>query len=117
MSPVGTVSMSEVIAVGAAAGKGMLNFQGQSYPFKLVGGVTGGGGASNTQANGNVYNLKNVSDFGGLYTQSSGGAGLDRSSTSDLWLRNRAGVVLHLSGTQTGLTLSLGREEILIEML
>jgi hypothetical protein len=70
--------MSEVIAVGAA-GKGMLNFQGQSYPFELVGGVTGGGG-SNAQANGNVYNLKNISDFGGLYTQSSGGAGLDGSS-------------------------------------
>jgi hypothetical protein len=28
-----------------------------------------------------------------------------------------AGVVLHLKGTQEGMTLSLGREEILIEML
>jgi hypothetical protein len=42
---------------------------------------------------------------------------LDRSTTSDLWLRSRAGVVLHLRGTQTDMTLSLGREEILIEML
>jgi hypothetical protein len=117
MSPVGTVSMSEVIAVGAAGGKGTLNFQGRSYPFRLAGGVTGGAGASKTQASGDVYNLKTISDFAGLYTQSSGGAGLDRASTSDLWLRNRAGVVLHLSGTQTGATLSLGREEILIEML
>ena len=39
------------------------------------------------------------------------------SGASDLWLRNAAGVVLHLKGTQEGVTLSLGREEILIEML
>jgi hypothetical protein len=117
MTPVGTVSLTETIAIGAAGGKGILNFQERSYPFKLVGGVTGGGGASKDQASGEVYNLRSISDFTGLFTQSSGGIGLNRSSTSDLWLRNRAGVVLHLTGTQTGMTLSLGREEILIEML
>ena len=117
MTPVGTVSMTEIIAVGGAAGKGNLNFQGQSYAFKLAGGVTGGAGASNAHVSGEVYGLNNISDFAGLYTQSTGAAGLDRSSTSDLWLRNRAGVVLHLTGTQTGMVLSLGREEILIEMI
>ena len=111
------VSLTEIVAVGAVAGKGTLDFQGQSRSFKLAGGVTGGGGASSTEASGEVYNLRNISDFAGLYTQNSGEAGLDRSSTSDLWLRNRAGVVLHLRGTQKGMTLSLGREEILIEML
>lgn len=117
MTPVGTVSVTEIIAAGAAGGKGTLNFQGQSHPFKLVGGVTGGGGAADTQASGEVYNLQNLSDFAGLYTQSSGGIGLETSGASDLWLRNRAGVVLHLRGTQSGVTLSLGREEIVIEML
>ena len=117
MSPVGTVSMTEIIAAGAAAGSGTLYFQGRSYSFKLGGGVTGGGGASDANVRGDVYGLNNVKDFAGLYTQSTGAAGLDKSSTSDLWLRNRAGVVLHLTGTQTGMVLSLGREEILIEML
>jgi hypothetical protein len=116
MSADGTVSMTEIIAAGAAGGKGTLTFQGRSYPFKLVGGVTGGG-AANTQAYGDVFNLHNISDFKGLYTQSSGGPGLATSGASDLWLRNSAGVVLHLRGTQEGVTLSLGREEILIEML
>ena len=96
MSPVGTVSLSEIIVAGADGGKGTLNFQGKSYPFKLVGGVTGGGGASDTQASGDVYNLMNLSDFAGLYTQSSGIPGLDTSSTSDLWLRNKVGVVVHV---------------------
>jgi len=117
MSPDGTVRLTEIIAVGAAGGKGSLTFQGNSYPFQLVGGVTGGGGAANTQAYGEVYNLHSISDFKGLYTQNSGGPGLVTSGASDLWLRNAAGVVLHLKGTQEGVTLSLGREEILIEML
>ena len=117
MSPDGTVTMREIMAVGAEGGKGTLTFQGRSYPFKLVGGVTGGGGAANTQASGEVYGLHNISDFKGLYTQSSGGPGLAMSGASDLWLRNAAGVLLHLRGTQEGVTLSLGREEILIEML
>jgi hypothetical protein len=117
MSPDGTIRMTEIMAAGAEGGKGTLTFQGRSYPFKLVGGVTGGGGAANTQASGEVYSLRNISDFKGLYTQSSGGPGLAMSGASDLWLRNAAGVVLHLSGTQEGVTLSLGREEILIEML
>jgi hypothetical protein len=79
--------------------------------------VTGGVGAANTQATGEVYDLHSISDFKGLYTQSSVGPGFVKSGGSDLWLRNAAGVVLHLKGTQEGVTLSLGREEILIEML
>ena len=116
MSPAGTVTLTEIIAAGATGGKGTLSFQGRSYPFKLAGGVTGGGGASSTQAAGEVYNLTRVADFAGLYAQNSGGIGLNTSTTSDLWLRNKAGVVMHLRGTQTGVTLSLGREEVLVEM-
>ena len=117
MSPVGTVSLTEIIAAGADAGTGTLNFQGRVYSFKLAGGVTGGGGASDIQVSGEVYNLQNLSDFSGLYTQNAGGIGFATSGASDLWLRNKAGVVLHLTGTQTGVTLSFGREEILIELI
>lgn len=117
MSPVGTVTMSEVVMVGVAGGTGTLSFRGKSYPFKLAGGVTGGFGASDTKVRGEVYNLKNVSDFAGLYTLSTGGAGLELSGKSDLWLRNSTGVVVHMTGTQQGDVLSLGREEVLFEML
>ena len=48
MSPDATVSMTEIMAAGAEGGKGTLNFQGHSYRFNLVGGVTGGGGAAST---------------------------------------------------------------------
>src|SRR3978361_728757 len=75
MSPVGTVRLTEIIATGYTVGKGTLNFQGNAYQFRLAGGVTGGGGASDTVASGEVYNLQNLADFAGLYTQSSGGIG------------------------------------------
>jgi hypothetical protein len=37
MSPDGTISMTEIVAAGAAGGKGTLAFQGHSYPFRLGG--------------------------------------------------------------------------------
>ena len=89
MSPVGTVRMTEIIAAGAAGGKGNSTFQGRSYPFRLVGGVTGGGGAANTQGSGDIYNLRDISDFQGLCTQNSGGPGLapaiSGSATPPAW--------------------------------
>jgi hypothetical protein len=84
MSPDATVSMREITAFGAEGGKGSVNFQGHSYPSRLVGGVTGGVSAAKTQADGEVYNLHNISDFKGLYTQSSG-----RSGASELWTAQR----------------------------
>jgi hypothetical protein len=74
----------------------------------------GGAGAANTQVFGEVYKLRTISDFKGLSMQRSGGPGLDSLAPA---LPNRAGVVLHLKGTQKRVTLSLGREEILIEMI
>ena len=65
MAPDGTISLTEIVAAGADGGKGTLTFQGHAYPFRLVGGVTGGGGAADTQAAGEVYGLHNISDSKG----------------------------------------------------
>jgi len=67
--------------------------------FKLVGRVNGGG-ASNTEPSGDVYNLNNVSNFAGLYTQR--WRGLVTANTSDLWLQNRAGVGCMSRGLKPG---------------
>ena len=93
-----------------------LTFQGKTHPFKLVGTVLGPGGVSKLDVAGNVYNLSDLAQFSGPYAQGAGQIGLEASSEGDLWLQNKAGVIMHLTGTQEGATLSLGRDEILIEL-
>ena len=65
---------------------------------------------------GDVYKLDDISQFSGPYAQGTGQIGLETSGAGDLWLQNKAGVIMHLTGTQTGVTLSLGRDEIIREM-
>lgn len=116
LPPSGSVTITEDFVAGLGGGNGTLYFNGQTYPFKVLGSVVGPGGASKITASGPVYKLASIADFPGRYTQSSGSAGLSTSGGSDLWLRNSAGVIMHLQGASTGVLLSLGKEEIIIRM-
>jgi hypothetical protein len=124
LSPAGTVSITEDFVVGWGGGNGMLNYQGQTYPFKFVCALLGppgsqiaeidrvlgpGGGLSKVTASGVVYKLPGVADFSGKYTQISG--------TNDFWLHNSAGVIMHLQGVRTGATqLIPGRDLVAIQV-
>jgi len=117
LSSSGSVTITEDFVTGVGGGSGTLEYQGQTYPFKVLGTVVGpGGGVSKISASGPVYKLANVADFPGRYTQSTGKAGLSSSGSSDLWLENSAGVIMHLQGTSSGAMLTLGRDEIFIRM-
>jgi hypothetical protein len=116
LAPSGTVTLTETFVAGAGAGSGTLIFNGQSYPFNLIGSVIGPGGADRITASGEVYKLSNVSDFPGRYTQGSGAAGLSHGGEGQLWLQNNAGVIMHLYSTSTGVLLSIGKEEIVIRL-
>jgi len=117
LSPAGNVTITEDFVTGVGGGSGTLEYQGRTYPFKVVGTVAGpGGGLEKISASGPVYKLASVSDFPGRYTQSTGKAGLSSSGSSDLWLENSAGVIMHLQGTSTGEMLTLGKDEIFIRM-
>jgi len=117
LSPSGNVTITEDFVTGVGGGSGTLEYQGRTYPFKVVGTVAGpGGGLEKISASGPVYKLASVSDFGGRYTQSTGKAGLSSSGSNDLWLENSAGVIMHLQGTSTGAMLTLGKDEIFIRM-
>lgn len=115
-SPGGTVTLEEVVAGGNTFGQGTLRFQGRTYSFKLAGGVTGGGAASKTTASGEVYNLNSISDFPGVYAQSDK-AGFVQSGPEDLWMGNANGVVMHLHGQQSGFSLSIGHQQVVVEMM
>jgi len=117
LSPSGNVTITEDFVTGLGGGSGTLEYQGRTYPFKVVGTVAGpGGGLEKISASGPVYKLADVSDFPGRYTQSTGKAGLSSSGSSDLWLENSAGVIMHLEGSSTGAMLTLGKDEIFVRM-
>jgi hypothetical protein len=117
LPPSGNVTITEDFVAGLGGGTGTLYYQGQTYPFRFAGTVAGpGGGVEKITASGPVYKLASVADFGGRYTQSTGKAGFSSSGSSDLWLENNAGVVMHLQGTSTGAMLTLGKDEIFIRM-
>jgi hypothetical protein len=98
------------------AGKGTLYYEGQAYAFQVVGSVFGPGGVEKITASGPVYKLASLSDFAGRYAQGTGAGGFSSSGSSDLWLQNEHGVIMHLQGTSSGAMLSLGREAIYIRM-
>jgi len=117
LSPSGNVTITEDFVTGVGGGSGSLEYQGRTYPFKVVGTVAGpGGGVEKITASGPVYKLASIADFPGRYTQSTGKAGLSTSGGSDLWLENSAGVIMHLQGRETGAMLTLGKDEILVRM-
>jgi hypothetical protein len=117
LPPSGNVTITEDFVTGVGAGNGSLEYQGRAYPFKVFGSVVGpGGGVDKITASGPVYKLASVTDFPGRYTQSTGKAGLSSSGSSDLWLENSAGVIMHLQGTSSGAMLTLGKDEIIIRM-
>ena len=115
LTPPGTVKLTEAFVGGAGVGRGVLTFQGKTYLFRLIGSVIGLGSVSKIDVSSGVFKLDNIAQFPGPYAQGNGQIGLETSGTGDLWLQNKAGVIMHLTGTQTGVTLSLGRDEI-IEM-
>jgi hypothetical protein len=117
LSPSGNVTITEDFVAGLGGGTGTLEYQGRTYPFKVLGTVAGpGGGVEKISASGPVYKLASVTDFPGRYTQSTGRPGLTAAGGSDLWLENSVGVIMHLQGTSSGAMLTLGKDEIFIRM-
>jgi hypothetical protein len=64
LPPSGGVTITEDFVAGLGGGNGTLEYQGQTYPFKVLGTVAGaGGGVSKISASGPVYKLASVAGF------------------------------------------------------
>ena len=98
LTPSGKVTMTQVFAGGMGVGTGALTFNGKTYPFKMLGTVVGPGSIAKIAVRGDVYKLDDPSQFSGLWVEGTGAVGLETAQTSDLWLQNKAGVVMHLTG-------------------
>jgi len=111
-TPDATLTMSEgqvAVGIGYSWGKGVLDYKGQKYNFKVKGLSVVDIGISKATSSGKVYNLKKLEDFNGNYTAASaegtlaGGAGA-------LTMKNQNGVVIDLVSTTAGVNLKLSVE-------
>ncbi len=116
LRPSGHVALTEFFVSGSGAGGGTLTFRGKAYPFTLTGELIGLGAVTTIQASGEVYNLRDPSQFSGAYIQGTRSLANAVSTTGDLWLKNNNGVIMHLAARNAGLILSTGRFEVFIEL-
>ena len=108
-APVGKVnieSRSVALGVGVSWGDGKLVYEGKEYPFSVNGLSVADLGISKVSATGQVYHLKSVSDFSGNYVAAEAGAVIGGGGGA-IALRNQKGVVMQLTGTGTGVQLTL----------
>ena len=107
----GSVSIDSTnfaLVIGGSTGGGQLKFQDKTYDFKITGLSAGVNvGVTKIEANGFVYNLKDVAKFPGTYTaySTSGTAG---AGAGMVYLKNENGVIMKLGSTSKGLQLNVG---------
>jgi hypothetical protein len=118
-TPSGTVVIDQTqfaMIVSGAFGGGTLHYQGRSYGFTIGGIGVGGFGIATLHATGEVYDLHDVADFGGVYGQAGASYALGQESAGTLWLENPKGVHLHLKAEREGIILSAGADGVIIKM-
>jgi hypothetical protein len=117
--PSGSVTIDETqlaFIFSGQIGGGELDFRGRSYDFKIGGLGIGGYGISNLRAVGEVYDLKRVADFPGVYGEVRKGYAIGWQGDGHLWMQNPNNVVLHLRTAREGLMLTLGASGVVISM-
>jgi hypothetical protein len=116
--PTGKVSIestSIAAGIGVSWGDGKLSFKGKDYPFSVDGLSLVDWGISKASAVGDVYNLTDVSKFGGTYVAAEAGFAL-AGGMGGMVLRNQNGVVMHLRSVSQGAQLQLGTSGLMIKM-
>ena len=117
--PSGKVSLfvtSVAAGVGAQWGRGTLTLNnGKHYEFTVQGLEVGGIGFADARAEGQVYNLRNLQDFNGVYVAAEGNASIGDGPGART-MRNEHGVVINLSSAQKGVKLTLAGEGVRIAL-
>jgi hypothetical protein len=114
----GTVEINSTqmaFIISGKAGGGVLEFEGQEYPFDVAGLGVGGIGIQTLNAVGAVYNMEDVSKFPGTYVEARMGASLGKGK-GRMRLSNQHGVILDLKASAKGAALSLGTDGVVISM-
>ena len=103
------------LAVGATfgSGSGKINFNDKTEAFKISGLGLGGVGITEVNTTGSVYNLKNLDDFYGRYSETNVSVAVIKGSTS-VSMENDKGVIMAIDADSEGLAFSLSADGVTI---
>jgi hypothetical protein len=107
-----TVKLSEgsvAAGIGWSWGRGVLTYKGKTYPFKIEGLTVGEVGVTKAEATGNVFGLKKLEDFSGIYRAAGAGATAVKGGEATA-LQNEKSVVIELKSTTKGASLKFALE-------
>ena len=104
------ISSTQIAFIGSAqSGSGTLEFEGMEHDFKIGGLGVGGIGIQSVNAVGVVYNLENLSDFEGTYSQVRLGLTVGKGK-STIGMNNSKGVYIELKSSNKGVALAGGAD-------
>jgi hypothetical protein len=106
---------SVAAGVGYTWGSGTLIYQGKRYPLKVSGVSLASVGAAEYTAAGSVYGLKSPRDIDGVFTAVAAGGTLGGGGDVSA-MQNQNGVVIQMSATTEGLSLTLAAEGLKIAL-
>ena len=96
--------MGFIVTIGG--GSGTLNCKGQMHKFRIGGLKVGAAGLAGSDAVGEVYGLKNISDFNGTYSETKAQITVAKGQNV-MDLANEKGVKMRLRGKSAGLDAQL----------
>ena len=117
-SPDGVIELSGgavAVGIGYTWGSGTLIFQGKRYPLNVSGLSVASVGVTDYTAAGSVEGLHSPQDINGVFTAVSAGGTLGGGANISA-MKNQNGVVIHLTSTTQGLSLSLAAEGLKISL-
>jgi len=106
---------SVAAGIGWSWGHGTLSYMGKTYKVKVDGLTVGEVGMTNAKAKGNVYNLKNLADFNGVYATGGAGATAGKGAGASA-LTNANGVSILLTSITKGASLKIAAEGLKLEI-
>ena len=106
---------SVAAGIGWSWGHGTLTYMGKSYRVKVEGLTVGEVGMTNAKAKGNVYNLKKLEDFNGVYAAGGAGATAGKGRGAGA-LTNANGVSILLTSITKGASLKIAAEGLKLEI-
>jgi hypothetical protein len=101
--------------IGFQWGHGDVVYEGKKHSFSVSGLSIVDVGASSYSASGLVYNLHDINDLNGNFTQVSAGMAIAGGGSAD-YLRNEKGVVIKLLESQKGLRFNLSASGMKVQL-